>query len=170
MYVRNYGEEVDLPWQNVFQTKDKSVVEQFCWEQNIKFFWQGDRLKTYQVCQAIAVHPRTGEMVWFNQAHLFHISSLDKITRDFLLAEYSEGGLPRNVYYGDGSSIEDSVLDEVRHCYKQETILFPWKEGDILMLDNMLMAHGRTPFTGERRVVVGMAEPYSSVPSNDYRN
>jgi hypothetical protein len=28
------------------------------------------------------------------------------------------------------------------------------------MLDNMLTAHGREPFIGARKVIVGMAEPF----------
>ena len=69
--------------------------------------------------------------------------------------------MPRNAYYGDGSEIEKSVLDEIRELYQQEAVIFPWQEGDVLMLDNMLTAHGRMPFSGLRKVVVGMAEPFS---------
>jgi hypothetical protein len=48
------------------------------------------------------------------------------------------------------------VLDEIRKIYQQEAAIFPWQEGDVLMLDNMLAAHGRAPFAGSRKVVVGM--------------
>lgn len=99
-------------------------------------------------------------MVWFNQAHLFHISSLKPEVRESLLSMIHEEELPRNAFYGDGSKIESSVIEEIQEIYQQEAILFPWKEGDILMLDNMLVAHGRQPFVGKRKVVVGMAEPF----------
>jgi len=46
--------------------------------------------------------------------------------------------------------------------YQQEAVIFPWQAGDILMLDNMLTSHGRKPFVGARKVLVGMAEPFSS--------
>ena len=98
-------------------------------------------------------------MVWFNQAHLFHISSLVPEVRESLLSLLREDEFPRNAYYGDGSPIETSVLDEIRGIYNQESIRFMWQEGDILMLDNMLTAHGRMPFSGTRKIVVGMAEP-----------
>ncbi len=31
------------------------------------------------------------------------------------------------------------------------------------MLDNMLVAHERTPFKGERKMVVAMAEPHGNL-------
>lgn len=161
MYVRNYGEGLDLHWQNVFQTDQKSAVEAYCRQANIEFEWRGqDHLRTRQVCQAIATHPKTGESVWFNQAHLFHVSSLDTEVSEFLYSILKESDFPRNAYYGDGSKIEASILDEIREIYHQEIVTFTWQKGDILMLDNMLVAHGRMPFSGARKVAVGMAEPY----------
>jgi len=162
LYVRNYGGGLDLPWQNVFQTSDRSEVEAFCGRAGIEWEWRdGDRLRTRQVCQAVARHPATGEMVWFNQAHLFHVSSLDPVTRQRFLAEFREEDLPRNTYYGDGAPIELSTLEEIRRAYDRETVAFPWQEGDIMLLDNMLVTHGRRPFQGTRKVVVGMAQPIS---------
>src|ERR1041384_1446791 len=58
MYTRNYGEGLDIPWQDVFQTTDKAAVEAFCGEAGIEFEWkENDRLRTRQVCQAVATHP-----------------------------------------------------------------------------------------------------------------
>lgn len=163
MYVRNYGQGIDLPWETVFQTKDKSEVEAYCHHAGIEFEWQkGNNLKTSQVCQAIATHPKTGELIWFNQAHLFHVSSLKSEVRNSLLSMLKADELPRNAFYGDGSEIETSVLAEIQEIYQQETVTFSWQEGDILLLDNMLVAHGRNPFTGARKVLVGMAEANTS--------
>ena len=159
MYVRNYGEGLDLNWPQVFQTTSKSEVEDYCHTAGIEVEWKGDdRLCTRQVCQAVASHPVTGEMVWFNQAHLFHISSLSEVVRQSVLAEFSEAGLPRNVYHADGSPIEASMLDEIRRVYQEEATSFTWKAGDIMLLDNMMTAHGRAPFTGPRKVLVGMSQ------------
>ena len=163
MYVRNFGDGFGLPWQTVFQTNNPSEVETFCCQNGIEFEWkQSNCLRTRQIRQAVATHPQTGEQVWFNHAAFFHISTLEPTIREALLAEFPEEDLPHNTYYGDGSPIEAAVLDEIRAIYQQETVIFPWQAGDILMLDNMLAAHGRMPFIGQRKVVVGMAEQLSS--------
>jgi len=156
MYVRNYGEALDLSWQNVFQTEDRSMVEDYCRSAGIEFEWKSDNeLRTRQVCQAIATHPDTGEHVWFNQAHLFHVSSLGEQMRESLL---STEELPRNACYGDGSPIEDAALAEIRSAYDRETVVFSWQQRDVLLLDNMLAAHGRRPYRGSRTIVVGMGK------------
>jgi alpha-ketoglutarate-dependent taurine dioxygenase len=135
-------------------------VEDYCRQNNIEATWKGgDCLRTSQVRPAIARHPHTGEPVWFNHAVFFHVSTLEPQIRDAPLSDFAEKDLPTNTYYGDGSRIEPAVLDELREIYRQETVVFRWQEGDILMLDNMLTAHGRAPYAGPRKVVVSMAIP-----------
>ena len=159
MYVRNYGNGLDVPWQKVFNSQDPAVVERYCRDNGIQYEWKEDgELRTRQVAQAIAVHPRTGETVWFNQAHLFHVSNLEPGVRDTLLEVVSEEDLPRNACYGDGSPIESDLLEEIRDVYRSLAVQFVWQPGDVMMLDNMLAAHGRTPFTGRRQILVAMAE------------
>jgi alpha-ketoglutarate-dependent taurine dioxygenase len=164
-YVRNYGNGIDLTWQEAYQTADRTQVERHCRNALIEFEWRdGDRLKTWQVRPAVAQSPKTDAMVWFNQAHLFHLSNLEKDVQESMLKTFGESDLPRNAYYGDGTPIEASALEEVREAYERASVSFPWQEGDVLLLDNMLTAHGRRPFTGKREVLVAMAEPYSSGP------
>lgn len=163
LYVRNYGSGLDLSWQEVFQTQSRRAVEDYCRRAGMDWIWQGeDGLQTRQVCQAIAVHPQTGESVWFNQAHLFHIDALAPSVRENLLAETGIEGLPRHAYYGDGSEIASDVLARIREAYAAETVTFPWQAGDVLLLDNLLAAHGRKPFSGSRRVLAAMGDPQSS--------
>ncbi|MBS0181970.1 MAG: TauD/TfdA family dioxygenase [Nitrospira sp.] len=163
MYVRNYGNGLDVPWNKVFNTMDRRVVEQYCRSTGIEYEWKADgELRTRQVCQAVSVHPRTRETVWFNQAHLFHVSNLEPAVREALLSFVNEEDLPRQAFYGDGTPIESTVLDEIRDVYQCHAVQFPWQRGDVLMLDNMLVAHGRTPFRGPREILVAMAESSKS--------
>ncbi len=160
MYVRNYGHGLGLPWQEVFQTDDRAAVAEHCRRASIEFEWMADNcLRTRQVRPALRQHPKTGETVWFNHSFFFHLSSLEASVRKSMLAVVSEEDVPFNTFYGDGSPIEPSVLEEIREAFRQETVSFPWQQSDVLLLDNMLVAHGREPFAGPRRIVVAMAEP-----------
>ena len=159
MYVRNYTNDLDVSWQNFFHTSDKSVVEKHCRQAGIIFEWYaGDGLITRQIRPAIAIYHKTKEPVFFNQIQLHHIAYLEPETRTSLLSLFAEDKLPRNVYYGDGSSIENEAIAEINRVYQQSQTSFVWQKGDILMLDNMLTAHGRLPYTGERKIVVAMGE------------
>ena len=156
MYTRTYGLGIDLPWETVFQTKNKEEVSRYCSKVGIQVAWDGDILRVKEICPACLQHPITKEWVWFNQAHLFHVSNLDEDIREYLLGEYGEESLPRNAYFGDGTTIPSDYLDEIRKVIDKEKRKTPWESGDLLLLDNLLYAHGREPFTGDRKILVAM--------------
>jgi amino acid adenylation domain-containing protein len=163
MYVRNYIEGLDVSWQNFFHTEDKAVVEEHCRQSEMEFEWlPNNGLKTSKKRPAIALHPITQEKVFFNQIQLHHISYLDPQVRESLLSVFGEENLPRNVYYGDGSPLEPEDIAEINRAYQAATISFPWQKTDVLMLDNLLTAHSRNPYKGERKIVVAMGEMMNS--------
>jgi alpha-ketoglutarate-dependent taurine dioxygenase len=157
MYVRNYGSGIDLPWQEVFQTSAPAQVEAFCRQHDIAYEWgAGGRLQTRQVRPALMRHPVSGVELWFNQAHLFHVSSLEPATLAAMQGVFDPDQLPRNACFGDGTPLEVDMLDHIREAYARNTVAFPWRANDILMVDNMQVAHGRRPFVGAREVLVMM--------------
>ncbi|MBW4454439.1 MAG: TauD/TfdA family dioxygenase [Nostoc indistinguendum CM1-VF10] len=159
MYVRNYGDGLGLDWQTVFQTHSQAEVEKKCQQNAISFEWKlGNRLRTFSIRPAVIKHPQTGELSWFNQAQHWHPACLDAITRESLFTSFKSEDLPRNCYYGDGTLIEDSVMEEICGVYQQLEVSFPWQQGDVLLLDNILAAHARNPFVGERKLLVAMGE------------
>lgn len=163
MYVRNYGDGFGLPWQTVFQTEDRAQVEAYCASVGIAVEWkEGNRLRTRQVGPALVRHPRNDEILWFNHATFFHVSTLPASVRDALQADFSDDDLPQNTFYGDGSPIEPEVLEHLRAVYLQQMIEFPWQHGDVLLLDNMLAVHARNEYNGPRRILVSMAEALNS--------
>lgn len=158
MYVRNFGSGMDLSWQEVFQTEDRDEVAAYCAEHGIQAEWLGgERLRTRHVVQAAVAARATGEKVWFNQAHLFHVSSLPESVERELRESFSEDELPRNAMYGDGSPLDPDDLAGIRAAYAAEEISLPWQEGDVMIVDNEQFSHGRNPYTGARSVLVAMA-------------
>ena len=158
-YVRNYGEGPGLKWQEVFQTTDRGAVEEHCRQNLIEFEWKsGDRLRTRSTRPAVIRHPVTGEHSWFNQAQHWHLSCLDEATQESLRTVFAEEDLPRTCYFGDGSPISDADMQAVCRLYGELEVSFPWQEGDVLMVDNILTAHGRNSFSGVRKQLVAMGE------------
>jgi alpha-ketoglutarate-dependent taurine dioxygenase len=162
MYVRNYHPRLGLSWRETFQTDDPAAVEAYGRQNDIAIEWSADgHLRTRQIRPAIRSHPITGEPVWFNHAAFFHVTSLDPIVQEALIGSYGVEGLPLNTYFGDGSPIDADIVAHIREAYAAELRMFPWQNGDVLLLDNMSMAHAREPYVGERHVIVAMTEALS---------
>jgi len=159
MYVRNFSDGLDVSWQRFFQTEDRAVVEEACRKQGFIAEWYGkDNLRVRQRCRGVLRHPVTGEISFFNQVQLHHVHCLDPDVRQSLLSLFKREDLPRHVYYGDGSPIEDSVMDHIGEIYEKNAVRFQWREGDMVTLDNMITAHARDPFVGPRKIVVALGD------------
>lgn len=156
IYSRTYREGLGLTWEEAFQTGDRETVERYCAEHGMEATWGDDELRTETRRPSTRTAVSSGEEVWFNQANLFHPSSLDREVREALLELYGEDELPRNVRYGDGSPIPDADIAAITEAYGQTALSLPWEEGSVLIIDNMRMAHGRQAFTGARRILVAM--------------
>lgn len=163
-YVRNLhggsGATIGKSWQQTFETDQRSVVEQYCKDGDIKYEWKADGgIRLVQQRPATAVHPRTGERVWFNQVDQFHPSTNPPDVYEAIMEIYGDDPfeMPQYGCFGDGTPIPDSALAQVREGMDRLSVAFPWEAGDMMIIDNMLTAHGRSPFTGARRILVSMS-------------
>lgn len=162
MYVRTHGFGLGLPWQKVYRTDNKLELEQLCKRKSIQFEWKkGAQLITKQIRPAIIKHPLTGELSWFNQAQHWHPACLAPEVRKSLMDIFTLDTLPRNCRFGDGSLIPDEMMQHILQTYNELEISFTWKQGDVMVLDNVLFAHGRNPYFGERNLLVAMGMEYS---------
>lgn len=159
-YVRNLSpaKGSGYSWQEALETEDREEAEACCRRIGAAFEWRpGGGLRMTQVRPATTLHPESGEEVWFNQADGFHPSVLPpEIYAEMLGHCGSEDGFRLNVSYGDGSPIETDALEHVRDVIRAETIPHRWRRGDILVIDNLIAAHGRMPFSGARNIALAM--------------
>ncbi|MFI5780655.1 TauD/TfdA family dioxygenase [Nocardia sp. NPDC051570] len=156
-YTRTYRDDLGLGWQEAFQTDSRAAVESYCRAHDLDYDWNGSLLHTSTTRAAWRAEPHTGAPVWFNQANLFHVSALEEEIREALLAAFPERELPRNAYLGDGSPIPVADLALIEQAYDDCALTLPWQRGDLLIVANMLAAHGRTAYRGQRRIWVAMA-------------
>lgn len=158
-YVQNLhaGTGLGKSWRETFETQDAAQVEALLRERGADFAWRADgTLHVAETVDAIITHAPTGAEVWFSQAHLWHVSSLDPRTRAALLRLQREDDLYHACTHGDGTPIALADLEATRRAFDGATITFPWQADDVLLVDNVLVAHGRRPFRGERRILVAM--------------
>ncbi|MEV0619361.1 TauD/TfdA family dioxygenase [Nonomuraea sp. NPDC050404] len=157
---RNYGERISLGWRTAFGTDSREEVERYCADNLIDCRWgENDTLRTTQVRPAIIRHPWTGEEVWFNHAAFWSEHSLDPEVRDVLVDELGRDGLPFTTGFGDGTALSADDVRAMNAAYDAAVLRRSWQAGDLLIVDNLLAAHGRDAFRGDRRIVVAMGEP-----------
>ncbi len=162
MYLRNLhgGNGFGLSWQAAFQTTDRATVERYCRDMLINYEWKEDGgLRLHHTFVSVITHPRTGEQVWFNQAPQFHPSDYPTDIYESLLNSYrgKEDELPQTSCFGDDTPIDIADLKHIRETMFGEASVFAWREGDVMMIDNVLACHGRMPFSGQRKILLAMS-------------
>jgi alpha-ketoglutarate-dependent taurine dioxygenase len=159
LYVQRMHGGVGLgrSWQDTYETSDRAVVEEHLRSFGVDFSWTPKgALHTRQLRPATVTHPSLEEEVWFNQADQWHWSGagpgLGEELRDLL----GEDSLPSSCTYGDGASLDLADLAAIRQAGWDSSVGFDWVPGDLLILDNVRLAHSRTAYTGSRRILLAM--------------
>jgi alpha-ketoglutarate-dependent taurine dioxygenase len=160
-YVQNLHDGYGLgkSWQDTFETNERAEVEAFLDGTGAEYTWQKDGgLRVESVRPSTTRHPLTGTEVWFNQADQWHPAGLGDDTAAELAKIMPADSLPQNVTFADGSEIPAEYVAQIRDRGLDAAVNVDWTAGDLLLIDNVLLAHGRRPFTGDRRVLVAMSD------------
>lgn len=145
----------EMGWVDTFGTDDKALVEQHMIASNCEFEWtEDDGLQCDYNRDAFIAHPETGEELWFNQLTELHCSywrSHPDFRSDLPDREY-----PATTTYGDGSAIDEDLISFLRAALWTTTRAVKMRRGDVLVLDNQVLQHGRFSFEGPRRHFVSL--------------
>ncbi|MDJ0837612.1 MAG: TauD/TfdA family dioxygenase [Acidobacteriota bacterium] len=159
-YIRNLhgGSGFGPTWQETFETEDRAAVDAWLAQGDAEAVWQEDgSLRISQVREAVVEHPETGHEVWFNQADQFHPSQLGEDLYEAMMTLYEdERALPIFSEFGDGTPITTEMVRHIKETALQQAVRFPWQRGDLVIIDNMRIMHGRMPFEGDRKILVSM--------------
>lgn len=147
-------------WTEVFKTESKDEVEKHCREHGFEFTWhKNDWLEISHLRPAVMKHPETDEEVWFNQAHLYDLNPKLLGKSKYLslkLLYWRKHTNLHEVCFADHGEIPREDLYHVMDVLDENTVAFPWKRGDLMVLDNVLAMHGRSVFEGKRRILAAM--------------
>jgi alpha-ketoglutarate-dependent taurine dioxygenase len=160
-YTQNLHGSLGLgkSWQSTFETVLHDEVEAFLTKAGASWSWRPDGgLRVTQVRPSTLRHPETGQEVWFNQADQWHAAALGDETAKALAAILPVSEQPQSVAFADGSPIPDAYVLQIRDRGLDHAVDVDWQTGDLLLIDNLAVGHGRRPFTGPRRVLVGMSD------------
>ncbi|MEU1710844.1 amino acid adenylation domain-containing protein [Streptomyces sp. NPDC005706] len=158
--TRSYNDLVGVPWPESLGAADRAAAEAYCRANATDFAWQEDGgLRTVQRRSAVITHPLTGRRVWFNQIAFLNEWTMEPAIRDYLVAQFGSDGLPFNTSYGDGSPIDADTVRAINEVYEKATLREPWHAGDVLLVDNIRMAHSREPYSGRREIGMVLGTP-----------
>ncbi|GIG92292.1 non-ribosomal peptide synthetase [Plantactinospora endophytica] len=157
---RVFRDYVGVDWRAAFGVGDRAEAEAYCARYDIEAVWEADgTLRTAQRRDAFLRHPGTGEHCWSNQIGFLNAATLAPAVREYLEAEFGPDGLPFDTFYGDGEPIEPETITVINEAYEAATVREPWQAGDLMLIDNIRMAHSREPYEGPREVLMAFADP-----------
>jgi hypothetical protein len=160
----------DGVWQTSFHTSNRDEVEELCRENSAQFTWGRDgSLTTTYTCHAF-IHDGEGREVFIND--LLPVAYGEIAIRQGLVPELKGLRPPLTLRWEDGSELEPDILEEIAETALENEIAVPAQAGDILMIDNTRILHGRRQsYSADRKVLARMGAPnFGTRASNDLRN
>ncbi|MGO1117961.1 TauD/TfdA family dioxygenase [Rhodovibrionaceae bacterium A322] len=153
------GQGFGKSWQQMFATEDQDEVSALLHSRGVSHRWSEDTSLTLTyIAPAIRTHSVTGVPYWSAQLLVWHHANLPSAVSKGLFSTYGcEEKFPRAVFFEDGSKIADDLILELAELTEEMEQRFDWQKGDVLMVDNERIGHGREPFDGSRSVWVAMA-------------
>lgn len=112
----------------------------------MKLEWTEDGVKTIMgPIPAIKYDETRGRKIWFNS----------------MVAAYTGWKDARNdpvkaVTFGDGTPLPPDIIEDCLKILDEESVAIPWKQGDILLLDNLAVLHSRRSFEPPRRILASL--------------
>ena len=139
-----------------FQTLLIQEAEEKLSKLGVEWEWEKNNDLTYwSVFEPMRPHYATGEEMWYNQVHSMH-ASFFKAHPSFYQKNLPDNRYPFHTTYGDGEELEPEFVQQIRDAGWRSAIGIPWVKGDVLLLDNMQVQHGRIAFEGERKILVAL--------------
>jgi len=114
----------------------------------LEYDWQwlpDDAIRTTTPALSLIRRAPSGNEVFFNQ-----------LIAAFCGWQDQRNNGARSVSYGDGSAFDDADVQSAVEIAYDLVFDLPWESGDVALIDNYQVMHGRRPFLGQRRVLASL--------------
>lgn len=167
MSTRNYGpkqEDLDAHvefmdmrgWNQAFYTDDPKEVERLCAERGLRPHWNEDgSLTVFTQLDPFVVHPQTGAKLYRSLLHVHSPSygAAPGANVELYKSVRQRQKHPSGTFLGDGQPLTPEDVKSMHELVDRVTYAWPWQNGDVMILDNLQVWHGRNPYQGEPRDV-----------------
>jgi len=133
-------------WRSTLSTDSPTAAEDKLRKLGYEWQWQdGDSLRvTTAVLPAVRL-TAGGREVFFNQ-----LIAAFRGWRDV------RNSPEKSIRFGDDSEISSEAMARAIQLGDELSFDIPWQTGDMALVDNFLVMHGRRPFTGQRRILASL--------------
>ena len=133
-------------WRQTLNVESKEAAEARL--AALEYDWQwlpDDAIRTTTPALPLIRYAPSGNEVFFNQLIAAFCGWQDL---------RNEG--TRSVTYGDGLAFDDADVQSAVEIAYELVFDLPWESGDVALIDNYQVMHGRRPFSGQRSVLASL--------------
>jgi alpha-ketoglutarate-dependent taurine dioxygenase len=153
-YVR---ELENRDWQVMFQTQSLDDVRSLCDRNEMRLEVHADGSICTEFVDRAVAHDATGAEVFINSALI--LWEFERAVGAGNVPELSSPGQPITkppivVRQEDGSPLPEPLVAEVEQICGEVRVKIPWQRGDVLLVDNSWVLHGRRRASDENREIL----------------
>ena len=142
-------------WNQAFFTEDPQEVEAICAQKGLEPIWNEDGSLTLLThLEPFATHPVTGQALYRSGIHMRPQSQNDALTREIRARQK----YPTGATLGNGEPLLPSELHQIDAACAARTVHWKWQAGDVMIVDNLQVWHGRNPYDGDRETQVALLD------------
>lgn len=144
-------------WDFAFYTDSREEVNEVCAKRGMEPHWHDDNsLTVYSRLPAFVRHPVTGEMIYRSAIHTNPDQRATREKSESAIKLRASQKIPSDILLGNGEALNDEEETAMLRVVDDATIAWQWETGDLMIVDNLQIGHGRNPFVGERATDVAM--------------
>jgi len=133
-------------WRSTFMVDDRDAAEARLSELGYRWEWLDDGSLRATTPTLPAVRTLgDGRQVFFNQ-----------LIAGFRGWKDTRNDPAKAITYGDAAPLDAEAVERLCDIADELTFEIPWQAGDVALIDNYLVMHGRRPFKGTRKVLASL--------------